>query len=58
MWKLSLKASAQKKTMQNFFLKNCAICFLLFKAFQRDIKSPNQKTGSRSKYTFSWVKLK
>ena len=34
------------------------ICFLLFKAFQRAIKSRNPMTGSRSKYRFSRVKVK
>ena len=35
--------------------KNCAICFLLFKAFQRFIKSLNPMTGSRSKAFMQYV---
>ncbi len=38
--------------MQNFFAK------VLFKAFQRAIKSQNPMTESRSKYRFSRVKVK
>ena len=30
-----------QKSMQNIFEKKCAICFLLFKAFQRALKSQN-----------------
>ena len=38
--------------MQNFFAK------VLFKAFQRAIKSQNPMTESRSKYRFSLEKVK
>ena len=38
--------------------KNCAICFLLFKAFQKAIKSKNPMTGSGSKYRFSRENVK
>ena len=38
-----------------FLCKTCAICLLLFKAFQRTIKCWNLLTGSRSKYRFSLV---
>ena len=48
MCKFSLNAFMQKP-MQNIFAKNCAICFLLFKAFQRAIKIQNPMTRSRSK---------
>ena len=43
MCKFSLNAFMQK-SMQKIFAKNCAICFLLFKAFQRAIKSQNPMT--------------
>ena len=41
-----------------FLCKNCAICFLLFKAFQKAIKSKNPMTGSGSKYRFSRENVK
>ena len=57
MCEFSLNAFMQK-SIQNFFSKICAICFLLFKAFQRAIKSQNPMTRSRSKYRFSRVTVK
>ena len=52
--KFSLKASV--KNYAKFLLKNCAISFLLFKAFQRAIKSQKLINRSRSQYRFSQVK--
>ena len=46
------------KNNVKFLRKNCAIYFLLFKAFQRAIKSQNLMTGRKSKYRFSRVKVK
>ena len=46
------------KTYAKFLPKNCAICFFLFKAFQRAIKIQNPMTESRSKYRFSREKVK
>ena len=43
--------------MTNFLWKNCAICFLLFKAFHRAMKSQNPMTGSRSKYSSQVTKF-
>ena len=40
------------KIYANSFATDCAICFLLFKAFQRAIKNLNLMTGSGSKYRF------
>ena len=57
MCKFSLKAFMQK-AMQNFFANIVQSAFLLFKAFQRDIKSRNPMIGSRSNYRFSRVKVK
>ena len=46
------------KNYAKFLRKNCAICFLLFKAFQRAIKNQNPISGSRSKNRLSQVKVK
>ena len=45
------------KIYAKFHCKNCAICLLLFKAFQK-IKSQNPMIGSRFKYRYSRVKVK
>ena len=52
MCKFSLRHMCKNlcKIVAKFLRKNCVICFLLFKAFQRAKKS-------RSKYRFSWVKV-
>ena len=46
------------KICRKILRNNCAICFLLFKAFHWAIKSRNPMTESRSKYRFSRVKVK
>ena len=46
------------KIYAKLFRTNYAICLLLFKAFQRAIKSGNPMTGSRSKCRFSRVQVK
>ena len=46
------------KDYAKFLRKSCAIGFLLFKGFQRAVKSQNPMTGSRCKYRFSLVKVK
>ena len=54
------KLNLYSRKIQNvqFLVKNCAICFLLFMPLERDIKRRNPMTGSRSKYIFSWVRVK
>ena len=54
MCKFFLKASVQKLCK----ISSPKLCFLLFKVFQRAVKSQNSMTESRSKYRFSQVKVK
>ena len=46
------------KICAKYIRKNCAICILLFKTFNRALKCRNPMTESRSKYRFSLVKVK